>query len=135
MSLKIVDIGLSKMLDKLLTAYGNTMQLCLFQNNITPVGSDTLATYQEATFPGYVRQAITGWLPSTVAASVATSNATQVSFQRSATGTAQTIFGYFVLDGSGNLLFAERDPAAPITLTNQGDTYLITPKFTYLSEF
>jgi hypothetical protein len=135
MSLKIVDVGITKMLDKLLGAYGNTLQLCLYQNNYTPAAGDTLANYTEATFAGYTRQAISNWIPSTLAASVATSNADQKQFQRSATGTAQTIYGYFVLDGTGNLLFAERDPAAPITLTAQGDTYLITPKFTYQSLF
>jgi hypothetical protein len=135
MSLKIVDVGLPKMLDKLLTAYGNTLQLCLFTNNYTPAAGDTLANYTEATFPGYARQAVSNWIPSTVAASVATSNADQKQFQRNATGTGQAVYGYFVLDGAGALLFAERDPAAPITLTNQGDTYLITPKFTYQSLF
>jgi hypothetical protein len=135
MTLKIVDGGISKMLDKLLTAYGNTLVLKLFKSNTTPAAGDTAATYTEADFPGYAASNCTNWTASTVASSVATSSADQKTFSRSSTGTAQNIYGYFVLDSGGNLLFAERDPSAPIPLTNSGDAYLVTPKFTYQSQF
>ena len=135
MSLKIVDIGLNKMLDKLLTAYGTTLVLHLFKSNTTPAAGDTLSTYTEATFPGYASQNVTGWTGATVASSTATSTADQKTFTRSTSGTAENIYGYYITDAGGNLLYAERDPAAPIGLTNSGDAYLITPKLTYKSEF
>lgn len=135
MSLKIVDGGISRMLDKMLTAYGSTLVIKLFKSNTTPAAGDTAGTYTEATFPGYASQSVGTFGASTVASSTATATAAQNTFTRSSTGTTENIYGYYVLDSGGNLLWAERDPAAPIAMTNSGDSYLITPKFTYKSEF
>jgi hypothetical protein len=135
MSLKVVDGGLTKILDKLMTAYGSTLTIKLFKSNTTPAAGDTAGTYTEADFPGYASQTITTWGAATIASSVATSTAEQKTFTRSSTGTVQNIYGYFVLDSGGNLLWAERDPSAPIALTNSGDAYLVTPKFTEESKY
>lgn len=135
MSMKIPDGGLQKLVDKLFTAYGNTCVLKLFQNNITPAAGDAVGTYTEATFAGYASSNCTGWTASTMASSTATTTADQKTFTRSSTGTVQNIYGYYVLDAGGNLLFAERDAAAPIPITNLGDSYLVTPKWTLKSEF
>jgi hypothetical protein len=133
--MKIPDGGLQKLTDKLMTAYGNTMVLKLFKNNITPASGDVAGTYTEADFAGYAASNCTGWTASTMASNTATTTADQKTFTRSSTGAVQNIYGYYVLDAGGNLLFAERDSAAPIPLTNLGDSYLVTPKWTLKSEF
>lgn len=117
-------------------ATGKTPQLTswfahLYSNNHTPAPADTLANYTEVTTAGYglVSLPASGWTFSAVGG-VCTCTQPPVSFIMTA---ASTIFGYYVDDGLGNLLFAELIPGGPITLPGGGGTVTYTPKFTITS--
>lgn len=100
--------------------------LKLFQSNTTPAEGDTAGTYTEATFSGYASAALTG--ASWGAASSGTIAYAQQTFTHNGGGTANSIYGYFVIQTtSGTLLLAERDAGGPYTITNNGDNIKITP--------
>jgi len=130
--LTFVDAGIVDELNMATNGWnGINRRLHLFTNNYTPTVTDTLASYSEATFTGYATQNITGWGAPTIAAHVGAIQAASRTFTRTATGTTQNIYGYFVTNaGDTTLLWAERDPNAPIPLTNNGDSYTVTPRIT-----
>lgn len=115
--------------------------LKLFKTNITPVETDTLATYTEADFTGYSQKTLTrtvnnGVTWGTVAgvaptgawsgeASVAESAYVQQSWTCGATG--NTVYGYLLVGvTSGKVILAEAF-ASPRTLAN-GDVLQLTPR-------
>jgi hypothetical protein len=119
-------------LTDLASAWNSTkVKLHLYSNNHTPTTSDTVSNYTECTFTGYAAQDVSGWSYDTVASHVADMIATANTFTRTATGTSQNIYGYYVTDAAGTTLyFAELDPAGPRVVTNNGDTYTVTCKIT-----
>src|SRR5262249_55420012 len=133
----VPDGGALKILDKLLAAYGNTLVMGLTKTDITPASGDTASTYtaHEADFSGYARQTITTWGASTTVSGRATATATALTWTNSTGATGNNVYTYFVLDGSGNLLWAERDATAPIDMGSAGRSYTITPTLTDKSEF
>ena len=118
------NIALEALVNK--TAPQNLV-LKLFSSNTTPAEGDTAGTYTEATFAGYVAATLTG--ASWGAASAGTiTYGNEQTFTRSTTGTAENIYGYFVVQAtSGTLVYAERDGAAPFAVTNANDAIKITP--------
>lgn len=134
MALVVADVGA----DELLKTYfnntrpsgGNNLTLKLFTSNTTPAQTDTAATYTEAAGGGYAAKTLTNgsW---TVATANDPSDAVYAiqtwTFTGALTGSA-TIYGYFVVDADGTLIFAER-ASATYTPANSGDQYSVTPKF------
>jgi hypothetical protein len=115
-----------------------TVKIGLYKSNYTPQDTDTLATYTaiEADFPGYARLETLNWSAAgSDGAGRQFTKADFAIFTRSSTGAAQNIYGYFVYqDATGDLLWAELDPAAPKVVTNAGDAIAIRPKLTDRSE-
>ena len=134
MALKTVDAFLQSVCNALTVRYNATevLRIKLFQNDYVPTTADTLANYVEATFPGYSFQNLNlTWTVQGAVGHVAGIIEKAHAFTRNASGAAQLIYGYMVTDASGNnLYYAERDPAAPISLANNGDSYTITPRVT-----
>lgn len=131
MALNFPDVGENIALEVLVnkTASQNLV-LRLYSNNITPSDTDTAGTYTEATFPGYAAITLTGasW---GAASGGSISYGSAQSFIRSSTGTAETIYGYYVTQvSSGVLVYSERDGAGPFNVANLNDTIQITPAIT-----
>lgn len=129
MTLKLADLGCKQILIDASSVWTTTaLKLHLFSSNTTPTTSSVLADFTECTFAGYAAISMTGWAAPSVAAHVAKMLAAVKTFTRSTTGAAQNVYGYYVTDnGSTILLWAERDPLAPIVVTNEGDSYTVTP--------
>lgn len=128
MALNFPDVGENLALEMIVnkTAPQN-LSLKLFSNNITPADSDTAGTYTEATFTGYSAITLTGasWNAAS-AGSIAYS--AQQTFTRTSTGVTENIYGYYCVQvTSTTLLYSERDGAAPVAMTNNGDNIKITP--------
>lgn len=110
------------------------LSLHLYINDITPNAGSTLGDFVEASFIGYLPGQINPWgLPVTVDGR-ARSAASAVTFTKTA-GSPASVYGYFVTDENGALLWAERDPAAPVPMMADGQTYTVVPRFTWVSEF
>lgn len=107
----------------------------LFKNDYTPDNDTILTDFTEADFTGYASQAIPAtWALTTVIAGRAfTSNAPMV-FLCTGGATPNNIYGYWITDGSGNLIFAERFASAPLVMDTAGQTISVTPSVTLSSE-
>lgn len=134
--LAICDTGLNLLCNQIrLFLNVGTCRVRLFVNDHIPAHSDTNATYTEASFPGYAPVPLTAWSAGLVVNSLWGIHHPQVLFTLSTSGGPYLVYGYYVTAAPARLLWAQRDPAAPISLANAGDTYPITPVFTGLSQF
>lgn len=133
MALTLADVGADCILKKYFAGWSaadNSLRFKLYTNNLTPADTDVAGSYQEAAGGGYAVITLT-----TGAWSIATGNdpsdataAQQTwTFTGSLTGSA-TIYGYFVTDGDGTLIFGER-LGTSFTPANNGDQLKLTPKF------
>lgn len=136
MSLKVPDVGeLAFLLDHLAGNLAGA-ELCLFQNNATVNDATTLAGITEADFDGYAREPLaTHWGTPGMVAGRASVDTDLITFTKAAGATTNNIYGYYVVDSAGDLLFLEKDPAAPIAMSTTGDTYSVKITFTEKSEF
>ncbi len=110
---------------------GQNLVLKLFKSNTTPAEADTVGTYTEADFTGYVSLTLTGssWV---VTPGAPTSAAyAQQTFTSSADQSAQNVYGYYLIQTtSGTLVYAERFTGAPFVIQNNGDNIKVTPTIT-----
>lgn len=130
--LLVPDVGLTALLDVLTGEFTNTLEVGLFNAAHAPAAGDVLSDYTaiEATFPGYSRQVLDNWTAALLIASgFAQTEADIVTWTRGAGAGTEDIYGYFVVDGGGNLLWAEAPTWAPITIDTLGQTISFLPRF------
>jgi hypothetical protein len=110
------------------------LSLGVYTSNITPGDSDTASTYTsaEASWTGYSRATLTrgSWTISQISSKASGTYAAQT-FSVSS-GSGATCYGIFVLDHSGNLIYAEKFASSVATSTTSSLSY--TPVFTLSSE-
>ncbi len=140
MPLKIPDVGEIEILKQILGQAGGVplegLTIRLYQNDVTPSDTDTLATFTECNFSGYVEQSLLNWSPPATVNDKAESQADAVSYTHDGGPTSNQVYGYFVTDSAKTILYyAERDPAAPRSMAGAGDKITIAPKFTLSTEF
>jgi len=134
MALTLADIGADTILNAFFNnvwpAAGKDLTLKLFTNNITPADTDTAATYTEAAGGGYVAKTLTNgsWTVATANDPSDAVYALQAFVFTGALTAGATIYGYYVVDADGVLLYAEK-AASTFTPATSGDTYNVTPKF------
>lgn len=130
MALVFPDVGENLVLEAIVNKTApQDLVLKLFQNNVTPSEPSVAASFTEATFSGYAPIPLTG--ASWGAASAGTIANIQRTFTHDGGATANSIYGYYIVQAtSGTLLFAERDASAPFLLQNSGDNIKVTPAIT-----
>lgn len=140
MAMVVADIGALNILkayfnntrpaNSLALTSANDHQLRLFVTNVTPNanGTDTAATYTQATGGGYAAKTLSNgsW-------TAAASNPADVTYAiqtwtfSGVLTTNTTIYGYYIVDSDGVLVTAEA--LTPFTPTSSGtDTFSVTPK-------
>jgi len=146
MSIILSDVGALQLLKKvfpgtqptnsLALATAGSMLLKLYVNNVVPSDTDTAAVYTEviANDAGYndVELLVGGWTVQMLN-NIAESRYAQQNFAFTGAldttdGKSGTIFGYYVVDSDGVLLFAER-AAVAFTPVSPNDTVMLTPIF------
>src|SRR5262245_31088690 len=86
----------------------NTLFIGLYQNNHTPAATDTAADYTPCNFNGYARQATTQWgVPFLNAGGKGETDDIVHTWTALDGSVANQVFGYYVTDAPGNLIFAE----------------------------
>ena len=127
MSLVVPNVGEDRALTKILT---DALTLKLYSNNVTPGEADTSASYTEVSGGGYASKSLTlaNW---GIIDGVALYNAVQSFSFTGATAAPSVIYGYYVVDASNVLCWAERfvESVVPFTPVNGSIIYL-TPRFT-----
>jgi hypothetical protein len=103
-------------------AFQGAWLVSLYVNYWPPTTGDTIVRYQECTWPGYSAQKLQpqNWTVQIADPGVRKATYPLVTFNFDASGQAQqTIFGYYVSDGNGNVYLAELFPA-PYPIPPQG---------------
>ncbi len=135
MALKVPDPSERALLDALT---GSTLltgcHVRLYKNNYTPVDATVVGDLTAADFQGYSQANLASPAAATTVSNKAVTSWDQVTYTKGAGGTGNSIYGYYVVDSAGNLLWAERDPAAPVDMSVDGNQYKVTPKLTLNSE-
>lgn len=143
-NLKIPFEGLTHLLDILRTnldggGAGGVVEL--YQNDRTPAADDELADYDIADFTGYTGVGIDaagdGVIdPAPDGGNRCVCNWPAQTWTHPGGGTGNTIYGYFVRDvANTKLLWAQRAPDGPVSMSVSGDSITITPQLTLKSEF
>ena len=137
MALKVPNASELFILDLLVVELFDNAVLHLYQNNITPADGDTLATYTEATFSGYAEITLDAWSAAfTDAGNKARVEEEAREFLHNGGAVNNSIYGYYITNvGSTQLLWAERNPAAPVVINAGNPSYTVLPRFTLNSEF
>ena len=134
MALVLADVGADVALKAFFNddwaAGGKDLTLKLFATDVTPADTDVAGTYTEALGGGYAAKTLSNgsW---TVTPANDPSDAIYAQQTFAFTGpltTNGTVYGYFVVDADGVLVWAERFAQA-FTPVNNGDQILVTPKF------
>lgn len=107
----------------------------LYINDYTPTDTSILANFQEAGFPGYAGDSNIVWNPALQANGRAEIEAAAITFTCTGGGAAESVYGYYVTDTGGALLFAERFDDGPYVMSQNQDEITITPKLTCESKF
>jgi hypothetical protein len=127
MSLVLSDTGAEVLLAAVFDNTSATLRL--YTNNRTPSDTDVSGDYTEAAGGGYAAKALTAgnWTVTSSNPPAAVYAEQAFTFTGALAGPG-TIYGYFVEDGLGRLLWAERF-LSPFTPTQNGDQLKITPRF------
>jgi hypothetical protein len=112
----------------------NTLKdLHLFKNDHVPVVTDIDLNYTEADFSGYASVGLGTWNPAFVNGDgKGEIDAAPASFVHSAGVVNNTIYGAYITDSAGHVMYAERF-GAPIIMAANGDTLPYTPRLTAVS--
>jgi hypothetical protein len=124
-----------KFQDAITTALLTAAKIKLFQNDVNPNPNTVIGDLTEATFSGYLAATATWGATFLNSDGKAEADAPSHMFARAAGATSNDIFGYWVEDAAGNLLFAERFAGAPIPMAVVTDAIVLLSRFTFGSEF
>lgn len=107
--------------------YLNTLDLCLFINNYTPVAGTTEADLTEPSGgTGYARQSV-AFTSSVLDGDKAELIGTTQTFTFTSAGGGFTIYGCFLLDpADGKAVIAQRF-TSPFAITTDGQSFSVTP--------
>jgi hypothetical protein len=125
MPLLVPNVGEVRMLELILSS---SFTLRLYKNDKTPDESDTFGSYVEADFAGYTSMSLNGGSWTITSGEPTSASYPQQSFTSSITQTPQSIYGYYVVDSSNILMWAERFSNGPYNVVNADDVIKLTPK-------
>lgn len=93
----------------------------LYENDITPSRALTISSVVPATFAGYVGlRSLGGWKPPTIDGDWAVTRASPVEWTYNGGSPAGRVYGYYVVDGDGELVWLEPRAEGPLWLVNAG---------------
>ena len=106
----------------------NTVLLRLYDNDLTPDPTTGLANITETTHTGYTAATLVNnaWVVATDAGGSATASYAEQTFTFSGAATGVDVFGYYVTDSAGVLLWVERFSSSPYAIPSAGGQIAIT---------
>ena len=132
MSIMLTDAGATQILNcyfkKITPVAGNNFTLKLFVNDVEPSDAYTSANYTEAVGGGYAAKTLlsSSFTVSTVNGIAQAAYETQMFVFTGALTDNATIYGYYVVDDDGVLIYSEALPI-PLTIVAEGDMCPVTP--------
>jgi hypothetical protein len=124
MSVVITNLGRQKTLEYILGKNTTTESLILklYSNDVIPSDDDLVGTYTEVTGGGYASKLLdsNSWI-------ITNGSAFYPEEVWTFDDAAGTVYGYYLVNETSNeLIFAERFPGAPYTVTTDGDIIRVT---------
>lgn len=109
----------------------NELYLRLYKNDFVPDRYSEIDDFVEADFTGYAAVGFIDWGdPFLNVHDDAEVDHDPIVFEQTGTDTTCDVYGYYVTDGAGEVLwFAERNPAGANHMDTTGKTYTVIPKF------
>lgn len=136
MSLVLVESGMLAELDRMTAAWAGVRFMGLFSNDLEPDRTTTIGQITPAAFSGYVGlRPLMGWSPATLLGERAVSSGALMTWAHNGGPHSGWVFGYYVVDPSGTLVWAERRPGPAVALFRAGQTYSVIPQFSLGSRF
>jgi hypothetical protein len=130
------DSSLLFALEALRVAWRGVLQVGLFQNDFQPGPRTTIRAVKRCTFSGYVGlRTIAGFNAPTFDGLRGLLSSGQIVWSHNGGPIPNFVFGYYVVDSSGNYLWAARRKGGPAWLASAGQTYPVVPVFSLRSEF
>lgn len=109
----------------------NTYQLALFVNNYTPSPTTVIGDLVEASFGGYSRIPLTGWVPAAgIAGDKAETHEVTRTFTCTGAPLTETVYGYYLVTPTGGLAGAQRNPAGGTPINAAGLAYPVLCRLT-----
>lgn len=116
-------------------SYRNSLTLRLFTNDHTPADNDVAEDYTEATFAGYSSITPLNWSDAVWDDVDAAISVEQVrGWVVTAPSPGQQVYGYYLTDPDGFLVYAERAIGAPTAMSTVGVAYVVYPRVTLKNE-
>ncbi len=107
-----------------------------FKNDRMPLRADTPAYYSEADFSGYTGAiSLADWVAPYLSNARAFSSPSPALWTHNGGPIDNYIFGICCVDTANNLLWAERDPRAPVLMNPMQSTYSYQNVLTLAAEF
>jgi len=120
--------GLQNTLDAGRKAFENKYKVGLFQNDFKPRVSMLLADLQICNFSGYPGLLVSfGWTIPDYAGGFATTTANELTWDHSGGPVGNFVYGYYVVDSAGALVWAERFCPAPMRVYRLGERVRVRP--------
>jgi hypothetical protein len=126
MALVIPDISEVVLLNNMLNiATPTNTVLHLYSNNLTPSSTTVIGDVTEVTSGGYASVTLTSssWTVATSVGGITTATYSEQTFNIT---TSSTVYGYYITNVAGDLLWLERFTAAPFQLPGSGGQILVT---------
>jgi len=133
--LEVVADGLASIASEIQSLMTGSFSVGLYSNDRFPLLDDTIANYVPCTFTGYDGLHLLYFIasPQMVGVKVRLTALVQV-WERTAGPISNDVFGYYVVDGSGALQFAERFCNGPFPMNVPGRKFNLTVTFTVRNE-
>lgn len=128
MAVIMSEVALSKILDLYLNGSGSSIvgSWRLYSNDYTPVPGMLVGAFTEVTASGYAPVSVldTGWTLTLAGTGLYDGTNDAIAFTMDE---AVTVYGYYVLDGDGDVAWAQRF-ATPVVLPSFGGTITLQPR-------
>lgn len=100
------------------------LSLRLFKNNHTPDPSDVVGDYTVADFSGYANGVVPAFGAAVPDGDDALATAVPYAWLHNGGGVTSDVYGYYIVDGGGVLVLAERYAGAPVSMA-PGTAYVV----------
>lgn len=125
------DDGLMEQLDLMSARWEKVYRMGLFKNDWTFAAGDTILQVDECDFDGYVGLQFTRhWTPAVMQGPRAITTADLLTWIHSGGPVANLVYGYFVVNKAGDLMWAERFCRNPLLMDSIGQRVRVEPVYT-----
>jgi hypothetical protein len=136
MALRVVNLGLLSVLEGLRQTWLPMLRVGLYQSPVTVEPSDTIAQIEPAEFSGYTGlRTLSSWGAPQLVGARGVIHHVRVTWLHDGGPVPSLVFGYYVVDVAGTLIWAERTSEGGELIAAAGQFHSVDPTFSQRSEF